>query len=100
MWATVAPEKWNIQPPAHCICTWINNWEVVFMKIDINDIVGKKFNRLLVLSYDHSRPHPNPTKGFFYFYKCQCECGNTARVSSRRLTQGAITSCGCLNDKK
>ena len=96
MWATVAPEKWNIQPPAHNLYTWINYWEVVFMKIDINDIVGKKFNRLLVLSYDHSRPHPNPTKGNFYFYKCQCECGNIRIIRRERIINGITKSCGCL----
>ena len=64
-------------------------------KIDLNDIVGKKLNRLLVLSFDHSRPHPNPSKGNFYFYKCQCECGNITIVRRERLINLETKSCGC-----
>lgn len=64
-------------------------------KIDLNDIVGKKFNRLLVLSFDHSKPHPNPSKGNFYYYKCQCECGNITIVKRERLINFETKSCGC-----
>lgn len=64
-------------------------------RIDVNDIVGKKFNRLTVLSFDHKKPHPNPTKGYFYFYKCQCECGNITVVKRERLISLETKSCGC-----
>lgn len=64
-------------------------------RINLDDIVGKKFNRLLVLSFDHSKPHPNPTKGNFYFYKCQCECGNITFVKRERLISLETKSCGC-----
>lgn len=69
------------------------------MKIDINDIVGKKFNKLLVLSFNHSKPHPNPTKGQFYFYKCQCECGKITIVKRERIINGITKSCGCINNR-
>lgn len=64
-------------------------------KINLNDIVGEKFNRLLVLSFDHSKPHPNPTKGNFYFYKCLCDCGNISIVRRERLINSETKSCGC-----
>lgn len=64
-------------------------------RIDVNDIVGKKFNRLTVLYFDHKKPHPNSTKGYFYFYKCQCECSNITIVKRERLINGETKSCGC-----
>lgn len=64
-------------------------------RIDVNDIVGKKFNRLLVLCFDHKKQNPNPSKGYFYFYKCQCECGNITIVKRERLISLETKSCGC-----
>lgn len=68
-------------------------------KINPNDIVGKKFNKLLVLELDHIKPHPNPTKGVFYYYKCQCECGNTTVTRRERIIGGETKSCGCINKR-
>lgn len=68
-------------------------------KINPNDIVGKKFNKLLVLELDHIKPHPNPTKGVFYYYKCQCECGNTTITRRERIIGGETKSCGCINKR-
>ena len=64
-------------------------------RINVNDIVGKKFNRLTVLSFSHKKLHPNPSKGYFYFYKCQCECGNITVVRRERLISLETKSCGC-----
>lgn len=64
-------------------------------RIDVNDIVGKKFSRLLVLGFDHKKQNPNPSKGYFYFYKCQCECGNITIVRRERLISLETKSCGC-----
>lgn len=103
MWATVAPEKWTIQPPAHYLCTWINNWEVVFMKFDVNDIVGNKYGRLTVIKFDHSKPVvlKNGIKnGFRYFYLCQCECGAYTITSRNALFCGESKSCGCYRKEQ
>ena len=68
-------------------------------RINPNDIVGKKFNKLLVLELDHIKPHPNPTKGVFYYYKCQCECGNTTVTRRERIIGGETKSCGCISKR-
>lgn len=57
------------------------------------NLIGKKFNRLTVIEYDHS------VKGHKY-YKCQCECGNTRVVLSSNLKNGRVKSCGCLLKEK
>lgn len=56
---------------------------------DINDIVGKKFGRWTVLSYDYS-------KGRYHYYNCQCDCGNIHAVYRDSLLTGVSQSCGCL----
>ena len=67
------------------------------MKIDVNDIVGKRFGKLVVLSFDHKEPHKNST-GFTYYYLCKCDCGNTKVIDrgSLRRTNGT-KSCGCIS---
>ena len=50
------------------------------------DIIGKKYNMLIVESYDKSS-----TK-----YVCKCDCGNTIKVSYYSLLRGLVKSCGCL----
>lgn len=69
-------------------------------RIDVNDIVGKKFNRLTVISFSHKKPHPNPQKGYFYFYKCKCECGKNTIVRRERLINLETKSCGCYTREK
>ena len=61
---------------------------------DINDIVGKKFYKLTVLSYDHVEKINNHT---YHFYKCKCDCGNI--VVKERNKIGKQKSCGCLKYK-
>ena len=50
------------------------------------DIIGKKYNMLIVESYDKSS-----TK-----YVCKCDCGNTIKVSYYSLLRGLVKSCWCL----
>ena len=66
-------------------------------KFDVNDIVGKRFGKLVVLAFDHKKPHKNST-GFTYYYLCKCDCGNTKIIdrSSLRRTNGT-QSCGCIS---
>lgn len=63
---------------------------------DVNDIVGKKFYRLTVLSY-HDRVNNSDR------YLCRCDCGVEKVIIRNNFvrTKGSITkSCGCLNLEK
>ena len=62
------------------------------LKATRRNLSGQTFGKLTVLEATDERQSGSVV------WLCRCDCGNTARVSSRRLTQGAITSCGC--DKK
>lgn len=56
-----------------------------------NDIIGKKFNKLTVISinrYDKK-----------YYYNCKCDCGNNHVASRANLLSGEVKSCGCLGGK-
>ena len=59
-----------------------------------NDLVGKKFGYLLVLSKTKKR-----TSNRAIIWLCLCEnCGRTKEISTESLKKGAI-SCGCINSK-
>lgn len=53
------------------------------------NLVGKKFNKLTVLSEHKIR------KRIYCF--CLCECGNTKDIRKDSVLSGAIKSCGCIN---
>lgn len=61
-----------------------------------DDIVGKSFDRLLVLEY-LGYFAKDGTKSKRHYYKCQCTCcKNTVLVVDRyKLLSGHTTSCGC-----
>ena len=54
----------------------------------VNDLMGKKFGRLKVVSFDG-------IKYRYAYWKCKCECGNTTSVRGSHLIEGTTTSCGC-----
>lgn len=54
------------------------------------NLTGKVFNRLTVLSQAGVNQHG--TK----LWLCQCVCGNQTTVRTGHLTNGSISSCGCL----
>ena len=58
------------------------------------DLVGQKFNKLLVLEETQERASDG-----CIMWKCQCECGNIVYVNSNSLKSGAIISCGCVRSK-
>jgi hypothetical protein len=60
-----------------CSKTWIKH-----------DITGKKFGKLVVISFSHS--DKNGT-----YWKCQCDCGNILIVRRSGLLMGRTKSCGC-----
>jgi hypothetical protein len=56
------------------------------------DITGKRYGRLVVLSYSHSN------KGFA-IWNCQCDCGNTKIIYGASLKKGLTISCGCYRSE-
>lgn len=49
------------------------------------DIIGKRFGRLIVKSYDGNS-----------HYLCECDCGTEVSVETNNLKSGNTKSCGCL----
>lgn len=58
------------------------------------NIVGKKFNKLTVLSFHHYDKKGNS------YWLCKCECGNEKIVRRNHLVTGGVTSCGCQKSIK
>lgn len=56
-------------------------------------LLGKKFNRLLVLGEKEIRNHRK-------YWFCQCDCGKLVDVASDKLQSGHTKSCGCLKREK
>lgn len=56
----------------------------------IQDIQGKRFERLVVLSREPNNKHGKA------MWLCQCDCGNTKIVIGREVRIGRTKSCGCL----
>lgn len=54
-----------------------------------DNIIGKKFGRLLVL------PNHKSVNGEIQ-WECECECGNKIWVTKGKLNSGNTRSCGCL----
>lgn len=62
-----------------------------------NDLVGKRFGKLLVTEYDRERSKDNVET----FWFCDCDCGTKHKsVSGWALTKGTIQSCGCYHIEK
>lgn len=61
-------------------------------KINYNDIIGKKFNRLSVVEYKR--------KGIRNLYVCKCDCGNIIETDRKHILSGHTQSCGCLQKEK
>lgn len=60
------------------------------------DLSGKRFDRLVVLSYDEEK---SKVKGRTYWF-CKCDCGKIISVNSTNLISGNSTSCGCKSSEK
>lgn len=59
------------------------------------DIIGQRFNRLVVIEDDGTRSSKGDIK-----WLCRCDCGNFYHALGYRLKRGLTKSCGCLNDEK
>lgn len=68
------------------------------MKIDVNDIVGKRFEKLTVIKLANKIQKYNSKgckDGLKYIYLCSCDCGNTCFVERNHLITLHTKSCGC-----
>lgn len=59
----------------------------------MEDLTGKKFNRLTVISFATKRKNRN-------YWFCKCECGKEKEVESSDLKRGRVKSCGCLQKER
>lgn len=57
----------------------------------LENIIGLKFGRLLVLENTKIKKHGAT------LYKCKCDCGNEIVVPNSYLKSGHTRSCGCLS---
>lgn len=57
-------------------------------KYDTNDIIGKKFGRLI--------PLKEIKKNDLRYVICKCDCGKEVEVKLLNLIRGWTKSCGCL----
>lgn len=58
-----------------------------------NDIIGKRFGRLVVLEKTKLK------KWNSYLYRCKCDCGGEKLEISSQLKAGKTSSCGCLRSQ-
>lgn len=59
------------------------------------NIIGQRFNRLVVIKDDGTRSVKGDIK-----WLCQCDCGKFYHALGHRLKRGLTKSCGCLNSEK
>lgn len=57
------------------------------------DLAGRKFGRLLVISYSGEVVMPSKQK--HHTWHCLCDCGNEKTIRAPHLLSGHTTSCGC-----
>ena len=55
-------------------------------------IPGQKFGKLTAIKATSKRQHS------CVVWECQCDCGQMIMASSRNLSRGATTSCGCFHN--
>ena len=60
------------------------------MRIDVNEFIDKKNNKLTVVGYI------KPSTGGRVKLKCLCDCGNTVFCFPYQFSSGEVKSCGCL----
>ncbi len=54
------------------------------------DLVGKRFGMLTVVQRTDER------RQGYMLWRCRCDCGAECLASTKNLTRGAVTSCGCV----
>jgi hypothetical protein len=64
--------------------------------MDVNDIVGRRFGRLIVVSFAETKRHAGPSgKSTYHLYNIRCDCGAEKRAHRVSLLIGRTVSCGC-----
>lgn len=61
-----------------------------------NDLIGRRFGRLIVMSYVEHNPKEVTSRGCRWL--CKCDCGNEIIARTQDLTGSQVKSCGCLNN--
>ena len=69
-----------------CGCLYEENLR---KKQDKYNLVGKKYNKLLVIKEAF-------VKNGKRYWECECDCGNKTYRTTSKLIRGEIKSCGCL----
>lgn len=64
-------------------------------KLSLNDLTGKVFGKLTVVSRGEDYVSPGKEKHHVR-WNCLCDCGKMTLVSSNQLVSGKTRSCGCL----
>ena len=59
-----------------------------------DEMIGKKFGRLLVLRVATKKEKPEGKEGTYIF--CQCDCGKTTVKRAAYVNGGKTRSCGCI----
>lgn len=80
----------NLQTAKHPSCGCWKSEDV--SKRLSGDLIGKKFNRLTVISLADKRNHQTR-------WKCKCDCGNECVVYGQYLKSGHTKSCGCYREE-
>lgn len=65
---------------------------MIFADYRIKDIIGQRFGKLIVVSYD------SVIKGTGALWLCKCDCGGQVVVRGGSLKSGNTKSCGCYRN--
>jgi hypothetical protein len=60
---------------------------------EITNILGQRFNRLVVIERLESKKNGRQMR---HFWLCQCDCGNIIKARHDHLLSGNTQSCGCF----
>lgn len=69
---------------------------ITLMSGKAKSLIGKRFNRLVVLS----RAPLDCSKNRGAKWECRCDCGGNAVVRSDSLSSGKTVSCGCFSNEQ
>ena len=62
------------------------------------DLIGQRFNRLLVIEYadEEHQVYYGKNHAHKNTWKCKCDCGNIHYATTENLRRGDTPSCGCI----
>ena len=66
--------------------------------MDINDIIGKKWNKILVLNFLRIEDSKRKWRKNYY-YQCKCDCGKIIELTREIILQEKRISCGCYKNQ-